>query len=65
VAPGYMETDMTKGISSKNLDTIKRRSPLKRLVSTSEVSSGVLYLLSEDASSVTGITLTIDAGNSA
>tara|TARA_B100000989_G_C19523312_1_gene465416 strand:+ start:763 stop:1488 length:726 start_codon:yes stop_codon:yes gene_type:complete len=65
VAPGYMETDMTKGISSKNLDTIKRRSPLKRLVSTSEVSSGVLYLLSEDASSITGITLTIDAGNSA
>ena len=65
IAPGYMDTDMTKGISLANLETIKRRSPLKRLVSPSEVASGVIYLLSDQASGITGINLTIDAGNTA
>ena len=65
VAPGYMETNMSAGINVTQLEQIRRRSALKRLAKTSEVASSVNYLLSEDASAVTGAIFTIDAGNTA
>lgn len=65
VAPGYMETNMSAGINDKQLDQIRNRSALKRLAETSEVASAVKYLLSDDASAITGTVLTIDAGNTA
>ena len=65
IAPGYMKTKMTSGIEQKKLDQIARRSALKRLVSVDEVANSVEFLLSESAASITGITLTVDAGNTA
>lgn len=64
VAPGYMETDMTSDINASNLEKIKRRSPMGKLVTPAEVAHGVAFLLSPDANSITGITLTIDGGSS-
>ena len=65
IAPGYMQTDMSAGINTEQLDQIRRRSALKRLASTSEVASAVNYLLSKEASAITGTIITIDAGNTA
>jgi len=65
IAPGYMETDMTKSIDKDKLKSIVRRSPLNRLVTTDSVASGVAYLLGPEAGMITGSTLTIDAGGSA
>lgn len=65
VAPGYMETNMSAGINSTQLDQIRRRSALKRLAKTSEVASTIKYLLSDEAAAITGTILTIDAGNTA
>lgn len=65
VAPGYMETEMTKGLTGEKLESIKRRSAMKTLVSCADVSGAVLYLLSDSAKLVTGTTITVDAGSTA
>lgn len=65
VAPGYMQTEMTEGIDDAGLDSITRRSPMKRLARTQSVAEMVLLLLGEAGNDITGSTLTIDVGNSA
>ena len=65
LAPGYMQTDMTAGLQGEKLDSIRRRSPLGRLASVDDAAGAVAYLLSNDAASVTGSTLTVDAGSTA
>lgn len=65
VAPGYMETSMTDGINKNKLDAIIRRSPLHRLAKTSEVAATVKFLLSNKSQSITGTTITVDAGSTA
>ncbi|WP_340675435.1 SDR family oxidoreductase [Paraperlucidibaca sp.] len=65
IAPGYMQTDMSAGINSDQLEQIRRRSALRRLAKTEEVASAVRYLLSSEAQAITGTIVTIDAGNTA
>lgn len=65
IAPGYMQTDMTRGLKREKLDAILRRSPMKKLVSVEDVAGAVVFLLGDDAQSITGTTMTIDAGSSA
>jgi 3-oxoacyl-[acyl-carrier protein] reductase len=63
VAPGYMQTDMTQSLQGEKLQSILRRSPLRRLASTEDAAAAVAYLLSADAASITGTVLTVDAGS--
>lgn len=63
VAPGYMKTDMTSGISDEKLATITRRSPLKTLPSPADVAKTVEFLIGETGDMITGTTFTVDAGN--
>lgn len=65
IAPGYMETAMTKGIASERLDTVKRRSPLGRLATADDVAGAVAFLMGDDGKLITGTTITIDAGSTA
>lgn len=65
LAPGYMETDMTKGLTGEKLESIKRRSPLGRLAGVDDVAAGVSFLMRPEARSLTGTVLTIDAGSTA
>lgn len=65
VAPGYMQTDMTSGLQGEKLESIKRRSPLGRLATPDDAAGAVAFLLSADAASVTGTTMTVDAGSTA
>jgi 3-oxoacyl-[acyl-carrier protein] reductase len=65
LAPGYMETNMTTGLSGEKLQKIKRRSCLGRLADVKDVANMVLYLLSDEAAGITGATFTIDAGSTA
>ncbi|HTQ39538.1 MAG TPA: SDR family oxidoreductase [Pirellulales bacterium] len=62
VAPGYVETEMTHGLSREQLDQIKRRTPLGRLAQPADVASVVRFLLSDQAQFVTGQTLVVDGG---
>ena len=65
VAPGYMQTEMTSSLQGEKLESVKRRSPLGRLASPSDAASAVLYLMSEQAQSMTGTIMTVDAGSTA
>jgi 3-oxoacyl-[acyl-carrier protein] reductase len=65
LAPGYMETNMTKGLQGEKLKSITRRSPLGRLASVDDAAEATLFLLSDGANSITGATITVDAGSTA
>jgi 3-oxoacyl-[acyl-carrier protein] reductase len=62
VAPGFIETDMTAGLTEAQREALLAQVPLKRLGRPDDVANGVTYLLSEQASYVTGITLDINGG---
>ena len=57
VAPGYVETEMLNGINGF-LETV----PARRLGTPEEIAACVRFLASDDASYVTGTTLTVDGG---
>jgi 3-oxoacyl-[acyl-carrier protein] reductase len=65
VAPGFLETQMTAGLSEVNLDRIQSRSALGRFAEPDEVAAGVSFLLSDAGAGITGTTITIDAGSTA
>lgn len=65
IAPGFIATEMTHDLDESQRDKISRRSALKRMAEPPDVAHAVEYLLSDGARNVTGITLTIDAGNTA
>jgi 3-oxoacyl-[acyl-carrier protein] reductase len=65
VAPGFVDTEMTRGLSEEHREQIARRSALRRLVEAEDVAAAVEYLLSAGARNVTGTVLTVDAGNTA
>ena len=62
VAPGFIESDMTKAMGDVVLGEVKKRIPAKRLGCADDVSSAVLYLASPAASYVTGQVLVVDGG---
>jgi 3-oxoacyl-[acyl-carrier protein] reductase len=65
IAPGFMDTEMTKSMGGDQREKIAGRSALRRLVTPQDVAAGVDYLLGEASGNVTGTVLTIDAGNTA
>jgi 3-oxoacyl-[acyl-carrier protein] reductase len=65
VAPGFLDTDMTHGLAGEQRERVKRRSALRRLASVDDVAGAVEYLLSEQARSISGTVLTVDAGATA
>lgn len=64
VSPGFMATEMTSGLEGEKLESIKRRAPLG-LAEPEDAAGAVLYLLSEDAKRVTGISIVVDGGSTA
>ena len=65
VAPGFVDTEMTKGLTEEHREQIVRRSALRRMADVEDVAAAVEYLLSDGARNVTGTVITVDAGNTA
>lgn len=65
VAPGFIETDMTRALRDEQRQKIERRSALRRLAEIDDVANAVEFLLSDKAKNITGTVLTVDAGNTA
>jgi 3-oxoacyl-[acyl-carrier protein] reductase len=62
VAPGFIETDMTKDLRVEVKQMILSRIPLKRLGRVDEVAAAVDFLASAKASYITGTTLHVNGG---
>ncbi len=62
VAPGYIDTDMTKVLSDDIKEEIKKNIALKRLGTPKDVSNLVLYLASDNASYITGQVINVCGG---
>ncbi len=62
VAPGFIETDMTAGLSEAQRDSILGRIPTSRMGDVDDIAHAVLYLASNEAGYVTGQTLHVNGG---
>jgi len=63
VRPGYIYTEMhAKGGEAGRVDRVKARVPMKRGGRPEEVAATILWLLSEEASYVTGAVLDVSGG---
>jgi len=62
VTPGFIDTDMTKNLPDKVKEEMLNRIPLKRFASPKEVANAVAFLLSDEASYITGETLKVNGG---
>jgi 3-oxoacyl-[acyl-carrier protein] reductase len=62
VAPGFVQTDLTRNLDEESRNKIVRRSALHRLAEVDDVASAVEYLLSDKAKNITGTVITVDAG---
>ncbi len=62
VAPGVIETDMTAGLPTGFVDQLRHDTPLGRLGQAEEIASVVSFLLSDDASYLTGTTVVVSGG---
>lgn len=62
VAPGYIETDMTKDIPEDIKNKTLTSIPVGRMGKPEEIARAVLFLAADDASFITGETLSVNGG---
>lgn len=62
VAPGFIDTDMTKALSEDVRKGLMDRVPVQRLGSPDDIAAAVAYLASREAGYVTGTTLHVNGG---
>jgi 3-oxoacyl-[acyl-carrier protein] reductase len=65
VAPGFIDTELTAGMTDEDRARIANRSALRRLAEASDVAGAVSYLMSDAARNITGTVMTVDAGGTA
>ncbi len=62
VAPGFIDTDMTAGLSDKQREFLLADIPMKRLGTVHDVAAAVAFLASSAAAYITGETLHVNGG---
>jgi len=62
IAPGYIATDMTDKLSAAVKEDLEKQIPLGRIGSPDDIANMVLFLASDEASYITGQTITVDGG---
>jgi NAD(P)-dependent dehydrogenase (short-subunit alcohol dehydrogenase family) len=62
VAPGFIDTDMTKDMPEAALTAVKAMTPMGRLGKAEEVAAAVVFLASPQASYITGQVLAVNGG---
>ncbi len=62
VAPGFIDTDMTKSLSDDQIKSLTSQIPAQRLGTPADVASSVVFLASEGAAYITGVTLSVNGG---
>jgi len=62
VAPGYIPTVLTEGLPQEIKDAITQATPLGRFGRSDDIANAVVFLASDRAAFITGITLRVDGG---
>jgi 3-oxoacyl-[acyl-carrier protein] reductase len=62
VAPGFVNTDMTKVLPEKVVANLKAAIPMAKLAEPEDIAKAVAFLVSDDAAYITGQTLHVDGG---
>lgn len=62
VAPGFVDTDMTRDMSTEQRDGLLGQVPLNRLGAPSDIAAAVAFLASREAGYITGETLHVNGG---
>jgi len=62
IAPGYIETEMTKKLSDKIKEKLMEQIPTGRLGSVDDVAKAALFLASDDSNYITGTVINLDGG---
>ena len=62
IAPGFIDTDMTRSLSEAQRESLNGQIPLARLGSPEDIASAVAFLASAEASYITGETLNVNGG---
>jgi len=65
IAPGFVDTEMTRGLEGEHREQVMRRSALRRMAEVEDIADAVEFLLGPKAKSITGTVLTVDAGSTA
>jgi len=62
VAPGFIDTAMTQGLPADVRETLQKQIPLNRLGNPADVAAAVRFLVSDEASYITGHVLHVNGG---
>jgi len=62
VAPGFIDTDMTRALNEQQREAILGRIPLARLGTAEDIAAAVVFLASPQAGYITGATLHVNGG---
>ncbi|HUL83617.1 MAG TPA: 3-oxoacyl-ACP reductase FabG [Gammaproteobacteria bacterium] len=62
IAPGFIESDMTRALNETQVQALRERIPLARLGSAADVAAAVVFLVSDAGAYITGETLNVNGG---
>ena len=62
IAPGFIDTDMTRSLSDAQKEALNGQIPLARLGQPADIAAAVAFLASPDAAYITGETLNVNGG---
>jgi len=62
VAPGFIDTDMTRALSPEQTTALANQIPLGRFGEPADIAAAVAFLASPTAGYITGVTLHVNGG---
>jgi 3-oxoacyl-[acyl-carrier protein] reductase len=65
IAPGFVDTEMTRGLNEAQRKRIADRSALRRLAEVDDIANMAAFLIGDGGRNITGAVMTVDAGSTA
>jgi 3-oxoacyl-[acyl-carrier protein] reductase len=62
VAPGFIDTDMTRALDDQQVQALREQIPLARLGKSGDIAAAVAFLASDLGGYITGETLSVNGG---